>query len=191
MNESGTFETNIKAILAAIDRAKINDNGKKVVVDRLADLMALKLSYESRIKKLEQKGINLVGDYDSMFAKAVDLLKLFGWDENRFLGFNSQFLRWMGENIPKEKYTGQLMNTYIIEGLCCAWVICQSMAPEKDKDGWGVVTWSEVKKMYLDPESEIEINVNSEYEKKLMELIDGNDFEKEVKFKQYNQLLKK
>jgi len=182
------IERELKSILSIIGKSNISDNQKKVVTDNLANLTSKFNVLNEKCHKFEMQGINMVGDYDSQFQKAINILNLLGYDEQTFEGVNEYFLRWMVKSFPEQKYCGQLMNKYLIECWQVAYLLCQ-ISDDRIGDmpeGFFDVSWSSVRDCLLNPIEHAEKTA----EKKLIDLIEGVE-PNELKIKLYNQYLKK
>lgn len=182
-------EKNITTILSIVGKSSISEGQKKVIIDCLNKLAITINLLAEKNNKLELKGHSFVGDYDSVIDKMTDLFILLGITEQIFNSINPEFARWMVKSVPGNKYTGKLMNWYLLEGMQVAWLLCEKLdkSGNINETGWNEPTWEHVRDCFINPESHIENSVNKSYEQSIMAIIEGcqNVQQKEKLFNQY------
>lgn len=115
--------------------------------------------------------LNTIGfkTYNDHLQKAIDLLKLFGFDEVQFGAITPEFLNWLiSETCLVTSYNPKLMNFYLLTSMQQAYFIC--MLNNEDRNP----TYKEVKKCMLTFDDDIE-EMKRYLKLSLPELIDKLD----------------
>ena len=81
--------------------------------------------------KIEEKRLIIAGKkrntYTDSLEKAVDVLKLLGFNEIAFDGLNPDFINWMLYNtLSNPKYNPKLQNRFLIESFQQAWYLTRT-----------------------------------------------------------------
>lgn len=158
------FENILKAI------KPLSDKNQEYIIKQLKEInnniTGLQLKNDSFKSQLAGINPKLFNDY---LIKSIEMLKLFGFNENTWAGFNPSFLGWFIENtITITKYNPKFMNFYLLSSMQQAYFITMA------DNGGNRPTYNEVKKTLLTFDETI-----AEYEKQtkqsLIELIEKLD----------------
>lgn len=135
----------------------------KIINDKIAHLEI----------KVEEKSLIIAGKrsntYTNSLEKAVDLLRLFGFNENTFEGISPDFLNWMLLNtLPIIKYNPKLQNYYLINSFQQAYFIFLAENDGKEP------TYKQLRTLLLTFEDVIK-EYENESNRTLNELINNTD----------------
>jgi hypothetical protein len=156
------MKESIENILKAIQTLPVNS--QQYIIKQLKNI-------NNRIShleiKIEEKRLIISGKrkntYTDSLEKAIDILRLFGFNEDSFDGLNPDFISWMLLNtLPNTKYNPKLQNRYLLESFQQAWYLTRTEIEEP--------TYNEVRKTLL-TFNELIADYEKEAKTKLTDLI--------------------
>jgi hypothetical protein len=107
------LENILKAILPLSDKSQeFILKQLKSITDKYNGLLSINDSYKRQLSGITPKQFN------DHLIKSVEMLKIFGFTEFTFVGFNPDFLNWFFENTQTiTKFNPKLMNYYLLESV--------------------------------------------------------------------------
>jgi phenylalanyl-tRNA synthetase alpha subunit len=124
------MKESIENILKAIQA--LPTNSQQYVIKQLKNINTRMAHLEI---KIEEKRLVIAGKkkntYTDSLEKAIDILRLFGFNEDSFEGINPDFINWMLLNtLPNTKYNPKLQNKYLIDSFQQAWYLTRTTNEE-------------------------------------------------------------
>lgn len=138
----------------------------KVINNNIAALIGKNDSFKMQLTGIDSKQFN-----DSLI-KSIELLKLFGFNENTFAGISPSFLDWFITNTTTNvKFNPKLMNFFMLESMQQAYFICvaenEGIEPTYNQCKKTMLTFDETIKQY---ESDFKLSLPE-----LIKRIDGQN----------------
>ena len=145
-----SFENIIKAT------AELNEKSRIYVINQLRNInnviqgiTAQNDSFKRQLTGIDSKQYN-----DTLF-KALEILKIFGFNEYTFASFNPDFLEWFFNNtITNKKFNPKLMNFYLLNSLQQAFfIVCaenEGVEPTYNQVKNTMLTFDETIKQFED-----------------------------------------
>lgn len=142
----------IENILKAIQTLPVTS--QQYIIKQLKEL-ANKVTYLEL--KIEEKRLIIAGKekntYTDSLEKSIAILKLLGFSEFTFYGFNADFLNWMFDNtFNLPQYNPKLMNYYLLLALQQSYMICKTTndgaEPTYKQVKENLLTWDDQIKEY-------------------------------------------
>lgn len=124
------MKQSIENILKAIQTLPVNS--QQYIIKQLKNINNRMTHLEI---KIEEKRLIIAGKekntYTDSLEKAIDILKLFGFNNDSFEGLNPEFINWMLLNtLPNSKYNPKLQNRYLLESFQQAWYLTRTTNEE-------------------------------------------------------------